>query len=111
MAAITDPATISYINNFIRPLADLRARLYYLSKIAAAEFTAKGLSVTIPNDASIVNDGSQALALNGGDGRTSITGADVNVLLALTNADITANEATSSLKLNQTLKVAVNVQP
>lgn len=106
--AITDPNAIAFINQRVRPLADLRAKLYFLSKITAAEFTAKGLSSTITNDSSVVNDGSQ---LPGGDGRTSITGADVNVLLALTNADVTANEASSNLKLNQTLKVAVNTVP
>lgn len=106
--AITDPNAIAFINQRVRPLADLRSKLYFLSKIAAAEFTAKGLSVTITNDSSVVNDGSQS---PGGDGRTSITGADVNVLLSLTNADVASNEASSSLKLNQTLKVAVNTTP
>lgn len=111
MAAITDPNAISFINTRVRRLADLRAQLYYLGKITAAEFTAKGLSVTIPNDSSIVNDGSQATAPNGGDGRTSITGADVNVLLALSNTYISGMEASANLTLNQTLKVAVNTTP
>lgn len=105
---ITDPNAIQFINQRIRPLADLRAKYYNLSKIAAAEFTAKNLSATITNDSSVVNDGSQGTT---GDGRTSITGADVNVLLALAGADVTANEASANLKLNQTLKVAVNTTP
>lgn len=106
--AITDPNAIAFINQRMRPIADMRIKLHYVSKIAAAEFTAKGLSATITNDSQVVNDGSQAPT---GDGRTSITGADVNVLLALMNADIATLEASSNLKLNQTIKVAVNTVP
>lgn len=106
--AITDPNAIAFINNRVRPLADLRAKLYNLGLIVAAEFTAKGLATTITNDASVVNDGSQGAT---GDGRTSITGSDVNILLALSNTYTAGMQATSNLTLNQTLKVAVNTNP
>lgn len=108
MPAITDPSAIAFINTRVRPLADLRAKLYNLGVMVAAEFTAKGMAALITNDASVVNDGSQAPT---GDGRTSITGADVNVLLALSNTYISGMQATSNLTLNQTLKVAVNTNP
>lgn len=108
MAAITDPSAIAFINTRVRPLADLRAKLYNLGLMVAAEFTAKGLAALIPNDVSVVNDGSQAPT---GDGRTSISGADVNVLLALSNTYIAGMQASANLTLNQTLKVAVNPTP
>lgn len=108
MAAITDPNAIAFINTRVRRLADLRAQLYFLGKVAADEFTAKNLSAVITNDSSVVNDGSQAPT---GDGRTSITGADVNVLLALSNTYLSGMEASANLTLNQTLKVAVNTTP
>lgn len=111
MAAITDPSAIAFINSRVRPLADARAKLYNLGVMIAAEFTAKGMAALIPNDNSVVNDGSQATAPGGGDGRTSITGADVNVLLALSNMYIADMQANSNLTLNQTLKVAVNTNP
>lgn len=106
--AVTDPSAIAFINSRVRPLADLRAKLYNLGVMVAAEFTAKGLATLIPNDSSVVNDGSQSPS---GDGRTSITGADVNVLLALSNTYIAGMQASSSLTLNQTLKVSVNPTP
>lgn len=100
---ITDPSAIAYCNTVIRPLADALTRFYYDDQTAADEFIAKGLATLIPNDgAQIVVDGAPA------DGRTQITGADVNILLANAATIKASMDATSKLILNQTLKVAVN---
>ena len=100
---ISDPQSIAFCNQVIRPLADAFGKLYYAAELAAQQFTAKGLSATIPNDATaVVVDGSAS------DGRTQITGADVNILLSNMNAFVSTAQANTNLILNQTAKIWVN---
>jgi hypothetical protein len=60
MTNITDPQSVAFCNQTIRPLADAYGRLYNAAIEAQLEFTAKGLNLTIPNDgaAIVVADGS-----------------------------------------------------
>lgn len=104
MANIVDPTAVKFANETIRPAADRLVQLYWLAKNAQQQFTAKGLAALIPNDTSLVVDGAAT------DGRTPITGFDVNVVLSYLGAFVTAMEATSSLELNQVGKVAVNTR-
>lgn len=105
MANIVSPLAISYSNTKIRPIADEFMKLYWRAKSASADWTAQSLSALFPNDTSAVIDGSAT------DGRTPITGADVNVILAHMNTFIADLEATTNLKRNQIDKVAVNPLP
>lgn len=105
MPEITDPQAIKFCNEQIRPIADRFMQLYWAGKSAAADFTADDLAGLFPNDDSIVVDGSAQ------DGRTPITGADVNIMLSHINAYAADMEATSNLKRNQIDKVAVNPLP
>lgn len=100
--AITDPNAIKFSNEQMRPIADRFMQLYWAAKQAAADWTSKGLGALITNDASAVADGSAT------DGRTQITGADLNVLLSHLNTFVADLEASSNLKRNQIQKVAVN---
>src|SRR5690348_15835710 len=105
MANITDPTAIKFSNEQIRPIADRFMKLYYASKAASADWTAKGLGALFPNDSSLVVDGSAT------DGRTPITGGDVNIIVSHLNTLIADLEASSNLKRNQIDKVAVNPLP
>lgn len=102
MANITNPQAVLYCNAVIRPLADRMMQLLRAAQLAESEFTAQGLNALIPNDASPIIDGSAT------DGRTPITGGDVNILLANAQTYINTFTANSNLIQNQTLKVAVN---
>src|ERR1700732_3921277 len=102
MANIVDPNAVAYSNNPIRPLSDRFMQLYWACKSASSDWTAKSLATLIPNDISPMIDGAVT------DGRTQITGGDINVLLAHMNTLIADFEATSNLKRNQIGKVAVN---
>ena len=68
--------------------------------MVAEEWTAQGMGALVPNDASVVMDGSAT------DGRTIITGADVNTLAARVAEFTTLLEAISNQKLNQVAKVS-----
>jgi hypothetical protein len=102
MANIVDPNATGYSNLQIRPIADRFMQLYWACKSATADWTSKGLAVLIPNDPSAMIDGALT------DGRTQITGGDINVLIAHMNTLIADFEATAFIKRNQIGKVAVN---
>lgn len=104
--SITNAQAVLYCNTVIRPLADRAMQLYYAIGLAQQEFTAQGLNALIPNDgAQGVVDGSAT------DGRTPITGADVNILLANLAGVTSLFTANANLVLNQTLKASVNPRP
>lgn len=105
MANIIDPTAVAFSNAKIRPIADKFMKLYWFAKATSSEWTAKNMSALIPNDSSLVVDGSAV------DGRTPITGGDINILLAHLNTFIADLEATTNLKRNQINKVAVNPLP
>lgn len=102
MANITDASAIKFSNEVIRPAADRIIQLYWFAKNAQQQFTAKSLSSVIPNDSSPVSDNATV------DGRTPITGFDINVVLSWLGTFVTTAEATTNLELNQVGKVAVN---
>lgn len=102
MANIVDQNAISFANVQVRAIADKYMQLYWLCKQAQSDWTSKGMAALFPNDASLVVDGAAT------DGRTQITGADVNVLVSHVTTVITDLEAASNLKRNQVQKVAVN---
>jgi hypothetical protein len=101
MADITDPAALNVINFRLRQFADLMGQVHFMAKGIQAEFLAKNWGVLIPDDAAaIVRDGRLELV--------PISGADCRRVIDQGSALITLNEATSSAKLNQLLKLAVN---
>lgn len=102
MANIVDPSAIAFSNSEIRVIADKYMQLYWACKSTSSDWTSKGMAALFPNDASLVIDGSAT------DGRTQITGADVNVLFAHLSTLITDLEATANIKRNQINKIAVN---
>lgn len=102
MPNIVDPQSITFVNTQVRPLADRVSQMYWFAKSVLQQFNANGLASTITNDTSVVVDGAAV------DGRTVLTGADVNVFLSLMQGIVTNFEATSNLQLNQISKPAVN---
>ena len=89
--AITDPEAVRY---------------YYASRAFQNEWVATDMATKIPNDAGeLVVDGSAT------DGRTPITGQNVNQLQGHINTMITDLEANSNTKLNILLQIEVNGSP
>jgi hypothetical protein len=98
-------ADITFINTYVRPMADHMGKEYLLAKRLVSTWNARGGATAIPNDATVVADGAP------GDGRPPITNAQVNTIITRATERITDYEATSNAKLNTVLVVAVNTQP
>ena len=104
MANITDPAAVKFSNEQVRPAADKAVQFYWWLKAVQAQYNAApSLASNLPNDSSVVVDGSAQ------DGRNQITGADVNAVLTQLAALITSFEANNSAILKVFSKVAVNI--
>jgi len=102
MADITNPQAVKFCNEQARRIADAYAGMYYFAKSVGDVWTAQGISALIPNDASVIIDGSVQ------DGRATITGAMVNGLVSTLAGLVNDLEANSKLKLNGLLKIAVS---
>ena len=106
MANITDPTAILFCNTQVRTGADKTMQFYWWMKALKVEYLANpNLATLLPNDSSPVLDGSAT------DGRTPITGADVQAFLTNVNTFITSLEANSSAILNNFAKISVNPRP
>ncbi len=102
--AINDPTAIKFSNERVRTAADVSAQGYYRAKSLIDQWTAQGLDVVIPNDATVMPDGADT------DGRPVITGADIHGMVAILKSYVAMVEANSSAALTQILKVAVHPQ-
>ena len=102
MADITDPEAVRFCNEKVRALADAATRYYYLSKELTNEWDATGMAAKIPDDSSEIIDGSAQ------DGRSTITGANVNGLKGHVDTMIADLEASNNTKLNILLNIEVN---
>jgi hypothetical protein len=106
MANITDPTAVNFSNTQVRAGADKTMQFYWWMKALKVEYLANpNLATLFPNDASLVVDGSAT------DGRTPITGADVQSFLTNVNSFISTLEANSSVILNNFAKISVNPRP
>lgn len=105
MPDITNPEAVKFCNEKIRPVADRYAQLYWFAKIVLAEWNAGDLSTNVPNTSDVVVDGSAT------DGRTPITGAQVNGIIANLQLLVNDLEANNELKLNALAQIAVNDVP
>lgn len=101
MASIDNPQVRAFCNEQIRPLADLFSRGYKQAVGITQAFALKGLDQLIPNDDSVIVDGSET------DGRTPITGHDVHEIVALAT-DLIAMGQGGNTKLPSVIKVSVN---
>jgi len=101
---ITDPQSVKFCNEEIRPLADSIARNFAVMQTILASWAAKGMAATIIDDSSVIADGSAA------DGRTQITGADVCALIALATTLVGMGTGQNSA-IPTVLKIAVNPGP
>lgn len=97
---ISDATIIKFSNENIRTVADQIARTYYAARQAIDIWNTD--VITIPNDTSIVNDGSP------NDGRTSIAGQDVNSLLSLMQTYLALLENNNKAVLDLVLKISPN---
>lgn len=103
--AITDPKAVRFCNEQIRPSCDKLTQFYWFIKAVKQEYLATpGLATAIPSSASeVVADGADT------DGRTQITGADVQAALTHLNTLIASLEANNAAMLNLFHKIAVNI--
>lgn len=98
----SNPQAVSFANNYARRVADDMVSCYLTMKRLAQVWTGQSVAAVIPNDATLIADGSAT------DGRPQITDAMVNVLIANANTLIASFEANTNLILNQCLQVSVN---
>ncbi len=105
MADITDPQVRRFANEKARVLADLATKYYYAALAFQNEWDATGMGALIPNSADVIVDGSAT------DGRTPITGANVNGLQGHVAAMVTELEANTNQKLSVLLNIEVNGSP
>lgn len=103
--AVTDQSAIAFCNTKVRQYADSRARDYVRAKDLVNAWNALGMSVLIPNDSTVVSDGSPA------DGRSAVTGAKITAIITRAQETIADYEANTNAKLNTILAVAVNTLP
>lgn len=102
----TNTQAIKISNEDIRPLADAMAKLYHRAKEVGQRAVAQDWNNQyFATDADVLVDGAAI------DGRQLVTNGKLKILLALAAAFVTDMETSSSLKLNQTLQVAVNPKP
>lgn len=101
MPPITNPEAVRFANERSRPLADLVAGAFQAIQAYWQAWDAKGLGAVIPNDSSVIADGSDA------DGRTPITGADLHQLKSLCD-DLVMMGVGENTKIPTVLKVSVN---
>lgn len=105
MPDIIDPEAVRFSNERARTLADAAARYYFAAKAFTLEWDATSMGSKIPNAADTIIDGSAT------DGRTPITGANVNGLKTHVDAMVTDLEANGNTKLNILLAIEVNGSP
>lgn len=75
--ANTNAVAIAFTNTNIRPMADLLYSAYLSAKKLVQEWNAQSISAVIPNDATLIADGSGAT----GDGRVQITDAQATAII------------------------------
>ena len=104
--AIDNPEAVKFCNEIIRPMCDLLATAKIRGDAATLAWRSKSLDKVIPATDDIIADGSEE------DGRTPITGMDVNYLVGLLsslgnalNTDI--GKTTSNDLIH---KIAVNIR-
>ena len=102
MPDITNVQAIKFCNEQVRPYADRAAQQYFVAKALVGQWFAQGLDKAIPNDASVVLDGSSE------DGRPILTGAAVTNVVTRAMEVIADYEVTGNDKLKAILKPAVN---
>lgn len=100
-----DASSIKFCNEKIRPSADALVQLFYASSEILDLWNAMGGVLAIPNDGTVIVDGSP------GDGRRAITGAMVNNIIARLFEYHNDQSASGNAKLNTEIAVAVNTVP
>lgn len=100
--ANTNPQAVNISDTKIRPLADALAQVYHQAKLIGELSTAQNWNSIIPNDSTVMGDSAAT------DGRPIVTNGQLQVVLSHAAALVTDFQASTNLKLNQILSVAVN---
>lgn len=103
---MSDPVVVKFCNEVARPLSDRRCQLYVMARAAVVQWKSKGVADLVAADVkSVVADGSVL------DGRTPLTGEDVQVVMAAVSAWVDAMDANGQAELLACAKLAVNFLP
>jgi hypothetical protein len=102
--AITDPNAVAFANTKIRPMADYLAGVFYDAQMVLDQWYATSMGDKFPVDGGDVVDGSDV------DGRTPITGNDVQLFMSRLSELVTDYEANTNAKLNTVIKPSVNIR-
>ncbi len=104
MPNITNVEAIKFCNEQVRPFADQYGGLIFAAQKISDAWTAKGIGALVPNTADLLADG----AVTGPDGRTPISGAEINAFATNVAAFLASVNASSGAVKNAILKIAVN---
>ncbi len=109
MPDITNPQIVKFANERGRPLTDVAEDEYLTCKRFQEEWAALiATAGAVPNTADQVADGSQNSLGTSADGRAPVTGAQLNSLKALADAQVTWFETGSPTRIAQLQQVSVN---
>lgn len=104
MANVTNPTAIKFCNERARVAADRMLQFYWFCKALKIYYLANpSLASLIPNDATAIIVDGQAE-----DGRSQLTGADIQTMVTNINTFIASMEASSNVLLNNYAKISVN---
>jgi hypothetical protein len=103
-SVIDDPQVRTFCNEVVRPVCDTLASAKRQGNDILNTWDAKNLAKLIPNTADVIVDGSEA------DGRTPITGADVNMLINILRGLGAELDSNSAAEINLIRKIAVNIR-
>ena len=107
---ITDIASVRYCNEQLRPAFDELAGSVLKIQSLLTQWLAKNLAATISNTSDLIDDGAApgGSAPGSPDGRTPITGADVNAAIGFMGQIQSALAANDNAMLDNLFKIAVN---
>ena len=107
---ITDAQSVKFCNQVLRPACDQLAGAMLLIQQTLNAWTAKQLGSSITATDDLIDDGaaSGGLAPGSPDGRTPISGNDVNACIANMQTLLTAAAANGNAMALNVMKIAVN---
>jgi len=108
MPTIDNPSVATFCNTGVRPVANGLAGAVLRAQSFMAQWNAKGMAKLIPNTADSIDDGAALDGSSPPDGRTPITGEDVNGLAAGIVQIMEVLEANNNALLNNLFKIATN---
>lgn len=99
---ITDPQAVKFSNDSLRTFADSYVGAYQRAKAIQVRWASEGLAAKLPDTPDEIDDGAHT------DGRTIVTSADANDMIAAADQLVALMESDAMALLMKISKYAVN---